>query len=61
MKFKVYVLTFAQLLHDVTVDYVISVLQFFFFFLNHLKKKLFNVYPMFAKWRRIKSFNLEGV
>lgn len=39
MKFKVYVLTFAQLLHDETVGYVmISVLQVFFFFLNHLKK-----------------------
>lgn len=37
MKFKVYVLTFAQLLHDVTVGYVIiSVLQFFSSF---LKKK----------------------
>lgn len=30
MKFKVYVRTFAQLLHDVTVGYeMISVLQFF--------------------------------
>lgn len=39
MKFKVYVLTFAQLLHDVTVDYVISVLQFFFLLSESLEKK----------------------